>query len=255
MSVLKKYRLELECLEPGFVYGLGGTECHGLFFAMLANNAVATKIHDTDSNPFSLSPLRGSGQRSKGRFHLESGQRYFFTVAALNREMSEALIPMLEQVRPEHNLRLGSATCRWLKWTLLLESDYQKLKTRPGEAKHLTIRFSSPTSFRSQGQQLLFPEPQLVFNSLKERWNRCAPECLNLPELDTRLMVSRYQLETSFIKFSKYGQLGFTGSVEYTFAPYIEPDVKKTIIALAHYAAFAGIGYKTGMGMGEASLQ
>ena len=248
---MQKYRLKFECIKDGMVFGHGGGECHGLFFTLLRDTYpdYSQALHEAKSNPYSLGPLRGDGRRIKGIFHMNAGSEYSFTISSLSEEMGEAINNLQTVFHPAHQFRLGSTDCRWLGLEKIAEVHYEHLiESNPNRG--FAIVFISPTCFRSQGVSLLFPSPELVFANLLERWNEFSAVNLNVG-LNNILFVSRYNLKTNLVQFAKYRMTGFTGQVEYSFSKVASNDVRQSINALARFADFAGIGYKTGMGMGE----
>lgn len=250
MTELIQAKFEFLCRDNGHVYGIGGGELHGLLFAMLeqVSSRKAAAIHASIIKPFSLSPLLGSGKRQGGYFYLEGGKSYCFTVSGLEIEMSSLLTELAEQVRPEHQFRLGTATGQWTKYTIVKQTDYMDIMAAKPAAK-MSIIFRSPTAFRSQGLQKLLPQPSLVYWGLEERWNHFGPKNISFPNPDDKVMVSRYNLHTVHVKFPAYSQNGFVGEVEYRF-----PRTAFEASTLLRFAEYAGIGYKTSMGMGNIKI-
>jgi len=251
MIELMQVEFEFLCTDHGHVYGIGGGELHGLLFAMLeqVSPRQAAAIHASVIKPFSVSPLLGSGKRQGGFFYLEEGKHYSFTVSGLDTEMSTLLIELAKQVRPEHQFRLGTATGKWTKYNIVRQTDYFGIMAGKPAVK-MSVIFRSPTSFRSQGIQKLFPQPSLVFWGLEERWNHFCPKYISLPDPDDKIMVSRYKLRTIHVKFPTYRQTGFVGEVEYRFA-----QTAFEANTLLRFAEFTGIGYKTSMGMGNIKIE
>lgn len=247
---MKQYQLKFECIKDGTVFGTGGSECHGLIYALLGRTLpdYSQALHEANSNPYSLGPLCGEGRSIDGIYHLASGCEYSFTISSLTDEMGDAISGLRALIHPAHHFRLGSADCRWLTLEKITEAKYlELLKERPG--RQFSIVFVSPTCFRRQGISVLFPSPELVYANLLERWNAFAPVSLDVGASEM-LFVSRYNLKTSLVRFAKYKMTGFTGKVEYSFSNKAKEDSRQLIEALARFADFAGIGYKTGMGMG-----
>lgn len=120
----------------------------------------------------------------------------------------------------------------------------------------IALRFVSPTMFRHQGHDLLFPEPRLVFGSLVRSWNESQSPNLD-PTLVQALLetaaVSRFRLATTVVPFPRFPQRGFTGSCEYSLVPW-NTDVWRLARFLGEFASFAGVGYKASMGMGEVEI-
>ena len=117
----------------------------------------------------------------------------------------------------------------------------------------IDLVFDSPTSFRQDAKQLLFPLPENVFNSWLRRWNAFSP--VKLPQ-ETRdfaaqwAAVSRYRLETDRIAGEAGWELGFTGLCRYKVLSN-DPYWLRVLHTLAQFAFFCGTGRKTARGMGQ----
>ena len=66
-----------------------------------------------------------------------------------------------------------------------------------------------------------------------------------------KIRVTRFRLKTELVNFSKYKIIGFVGKVVYELPETIDKEIKNTINALADFAFYSGVGYKTTMGMGQ----
>lgn len=252
---LTRLKLSLQCIKDGYVSGIGGAEVHGLLFAMLEDidPNYAAAVHQTPIKPFSIGQLRGQGEVAKGMFYLQRDQAYTFHLNGLNEQCSAAFSCLMEHIRPQHQFRLGTASCRWLKWEVVDEKAYQDLLATP-VASRPRIRFISPTCFRSQGKSILFPEPNQLFGSLASRWNKFSPVPVKLEDFADHIMVSRYNLRTVYVLFNRYNQVGFTGQLGFSWQGRVSHEIKQLMSALMAFAGFSGIGYKTAMGMGEVTI-
>jgi len=115
------------------------------------------------------------------------------------------------------------------------------------------LAFDSPTAFRRQGVNLLFPLPDLVWGSLAEAWNASSPVPVNAELRDfarEHLAVSRFRLESRALSFPDNVQLGCTGHCWYTFLD-CDPYWMRQVHLLAAFAVYAGVGYRTTVGMGQ----
>jgi CRISPR-associated endoribonuclease Cas6 len=108
----------------------------------------------------------------------------------------------------------------------------------------------------------VFPEPQYVFESLAKQWELFAPAHLRMEAhsvtpralatwCEEQVIVTRYSLETSYLPSSKFGQAGFQGKVTYEVKGMPTAPEAQWLTPLARFALFAGVGYKTAMGMGQ----
>lgn len=247
---MKKYCFTMECLDSGTVFGHGGSECHGLLFHLMRDTHpdYSRAIHQAKHNPYSLGPLQGEGSLLRGAFRLQAGSEYSFTFSALTDEVESVIGSIQKLIHPAYKFRLGSADCRWVGIKEIAVTDHHQLLDVTPRGKFV-LSFVSPTTFRSQGINLLFPSPEYVFNNLRERWNAFSPVPIDIGSEDN-LFVAKYNLKTSLVHYAKYRMTGFVGNVEYNFTKTASASIRKDLLALARYSTFAGVGYKTGMGMG-----
>lgn len=137
-----------------------------------------------------------------------------------------------------------------------LSAPYLLAKLTP--PRRITFQFASPTSFKSGGMHIPLPLPELVFNSLLERWNAYAP-VLFPPE--TRryaaecLALSRYRLSSRSIPVKSLGmRVGGVGEATYISLNY-DRYWMSLISVLARFAMFSGVGAGASMGLGQCRLK
>ena len=134
-----------------------------------------------------------------------------------------------------------------------LADDYLLAGTSPH--RRAKIWFASPTTFRSGGHAVPVPLPDLVYGSLVETWNAFSPVAVS-DEVrrfaDECLAISRYQLSTRAVS-GKGGSvhIGFVGDCQYTALRH-DRYWQAVVQLLTDYAFYAGIGYRTTAGMGQA---
>jgi CRISPR-associated endoribonuclease Cas6 len=244
--------------------GLGGEALHGLFFEVLRgyNAAFAEHLHQEVDKPFSLSGVLTEHPKREGRLHIGAEGRVEFRVGLLTDEVIEhTLAAFGALVMNGAPLRLGNASARVEgiafqpgMHPLVGSSTYPMLMQKASPDSRVTLQFLSPTSFRSGGTQDLLPRPERVFGSLFEAWQAFAPVLLDptLAEVFPLIRVSAYELRTELIHFARYKVIGFKGHVTYTYPREVDALTRQALNALADFAFFAGVGYKTTMGMGQA---
>jgi len=123
--------------------------------------------------------------------------------------------------------------------------------------KRLKLRFASPTLFRSQGDNIPLPLPGLIFEGLAKRWNTFAPLKIH-PDVrrfaEESMAINHYDLRTRLIRFGARGERGtysgFVGQCSYAFL-----NRDRYWLGLIHllgaFAFYAGVGYRTAMGLGQ----
>jgi CRISPR-associated endoribonuclease Cas6 len=136
---------------------------------------------------------------------------------------------------------------------------WQALAATPARRK-LTLQFATPTAFSNGDKRFeLLPHPKRVWESLVRVWNRYAPAVLAVDKmpltsfLEESVLVSDHQLDTATLHYPKHTQKGFLGICTYEMDAG-DPRAGQ-VAALAGFARYAGVGYKTTMGMGQVRLE
>lgn len=121
------------------------------------------------------------------------------------------------------------------------------------ECRYIKFSFMTSTSFKSNGEYMIFPKQQLIFSSLLKRWNSFSlREKLEERQLADDLAAGTYVADYK-MQLNKF-------ALEGIFIPAFRGDYKlglknkimlnKICCLLAEYAEYAGIGIKTALGMG-----
>lgn len=244
------------------VKGLGGEVLHGLLFDVLRKTTpdIASKLHQLeDQKPFSLSPFLEGHELRQGYSHIASGRVVTFRLNLLTEELlTTAMRAFFASMAEGTIFNLSGkpvilCTINMCQTEVAPFTSFHKLLTEAHTETVLILEFLTPTSFKSDGIQMLFPEPGLVFSSLLRRWNFFSD--MKLPqeyiELLPSIKVSSYSLRTELIHFSKYKMIGFKGRVEYRLPEKSLQHFHQALNALTDFAFYAGVGAKTTMGMGQ----
>lgn len=251
--MLQKINYKLRCTAPGTVLGNAGSELHALLFNALhsANKDFAAKIHALELKPFTLGPLNGRSTREGGRFIIEKDYLYSFELASLETEMTEYL-PLIRTYLAGSDIRLGGARFILEEAKPLFKKPrpYFKLMTSDEVKEELGVVFKSPACFRRNGKLNLFPLPDLLLSGLARRWAHFSDAALPDYNTDT-IMVTKYGLKTSLVKFDRYNLVGFRGFCSYSFTKEARDIDRWSVSVLLNYGTIAGVGYKTTMGMGQ----
>jgi CRISPR-associated endoribonuclease Cas6 len=146
----------------------------------------------------------------------------------------------------------------WAAVTSYQELSAPYLLAQKPAPKHITLRFTSPTTFKSGGMHVPIPLPELTFGSLLERWNSFAP--IAFPPEARRyaaecLAIGRYDLSSRVVPTKGRGlRVGAVGEVRYTCLNY-DRYWMSLMTTLARFALFAGVGAGTGMGLGQCRME
>lgn len=123
----------------------------------------------------------------------------------------------------------------------------------PTKVHHVDMEFLTSASVKSQGQYAIFPEPQLVFVSLVNKWNlysggSAVEEDDLFMHLASQTDIAGYRLHMHPFSLEGRRIRAFRGSVRYGF--FKNEAAANLIATLAHFADYAGVGIKTALGMG-----
>ena len=136
-------------------------------------------------------------------------------------------------------------------------TDWQTLARLPAQ-RVITLQFASPTAFNLGDRAFgLFPKPSLIWESLRRAWNAYAPQHLKMDKHRLRTFLIEHvsvldcDIATAMWSFPQYVQKGFVGTCTYQIQEE-DDGIAANLTTLAAFARYAGIGYKTTMGMGQA---
>ena len=187
-------------------------------------------LHDSDKpKPLTCSGIlnaRGSRQGTR----IESGQPYYVRVTGLTEQISVLLQQSLLTQTPavweldHHCFRVAAAVCDAAEDNWSGVADYQALATESilvpdRTARTVTLRFATPTAFRSKEMQMPIPLPSLVFGSLVDRWNTFSPVALSAEMrrfAEECIAISKYRLQSRPV-VQKNGALRMGGVGEVTY--------------------------------------
>jgi CRISPR-associated endoribonuclease Cas6 len=256
-------RIEADLALPGH----GGEALHGLLFEVLRRHdaSFAERLHHEVDKPFSLSGVLTEHPKREGRLHIRADGRIEFRLGLLTDEIIEhALAAFGSLAMSGAPVRFGSASARvegiaFQPGThpLVCSTTYPALLRQASQESQVTLQFLSPTSFRAGDVQDILPKPERIFGSLFEAWQAFAavPFDPALAQVFALIRVSAYELRTELIHFAHYKVIGFKGRVTFTYPREVEAPTRQALNALADFAFFAGVGYKTTMGLGQTLRQ
>jgi CRISPR-associated endoribonuclease Cas6 len=247
-----------------------GTKSHASFLNLIGqfNPALSARLHDEPRyRPYTVSPLYG-GKILGERMALKRVQPCHLRVTLLDSGgIWSALQTYYQETRPIY-MELGDADFRLIR--MLIESgtgptkwagyaDWQMLATIAAQSI-ITMNFSTATAFSlGERQFCLFPEPSLVWGSLLRTWNRYAPVRMYMEKqtihesLGRHIAVTACKLHHAFLHFPTYVQKGFVGRCTYHLNA--DQQLAEHLTTLAAFAQYAGVGYKTTMGMGQVYVE
>ncbi|MBZ9622638.1 CRISPR-associated endoribonuclease Cas6 [Clostridium sp. FP2] len=222
---------------------------HGIFFKILKeyNEEISTQYHEQPSKQsFSISPIfceENSNNKCFSKYSLLK-----VNIALFTDEMHKGLF---EFIRKNKSVNYGEAE-------LLIEEVHFKIideeVLEQGRVKRGTMSFISPTAFRINPVNSPLPSPKRIFKSLNKSYSEIfSSELLNdeiIEQLEKYVVVEGLNINTEVAKYKKFDITGFKGKVNLNLK-FPDEEVQKNLEKLFALASYVGIGYKTGMGMGQ----
>ncbi|MBU3157835.1 CRISPR-associated endoribonuclease Cas6 [Clostridium estertheticum] len=222
---------------------------HGIFFKILKeyNEEISTQYHGQQSKQsFSISPIFSEQYSNIKYFTKQSLLKV--NIALFSDEMHKGL---LEYIKKNSSVNYGEAE-------LLIEEVHFKIideeVLEASRVKRGTMNFISPTAFRINPVNSPLPSPRRIFKSLSKSYSEIFKHEL-LPEevidqIEKYVVVEGLNINTEVAKYRKFDITGFKGMVTLN-VKFPDNEIQRNLEKLFALASYVGIGYKTGMGMGQ----
>lgn len=265
--MLTSLKLTLRSVRPEKLPPHLGRAARAVLLGLIADEDpdLAERLHaPNERRPYTCSRVWGAPTQD-GSLIIEPDNQVHLRYTGLTGDVS-AHLRRLSQDPPPHievegaRLRIDDATLdrdvdRWAGETTYEELADDYLLASKSPDRRTKIWFVSPTTFRSGGQTVPVPLPDLVYGSLVETWNAFSPVAVSEDArrfAEECLAISRYRLSTRAVS-GKGGSvhIGFVGECQYTTLRY-DRYWQGVIQLLTDYAFYSGVGYRTTAGMGQA---
>lgn len=248
--MLTRRVVTLVCVCPGSLRGAVNEALHGAFFRLVKDwdTAAAADLHATVSKPFTLGTATGVQMDD-----MAEGGEWAFDVSGLTDAANRAIEWAFSRGAI---LSLGKSTHRVVDVVVKESASFEEL-VEAGFAdswNKISLEAKSPTSFRRSGRQILLPDPGLVWSTLQRKWGEFSnvkPDPSLLKRWPVDVLVTQFSIRTAVETFDRYKIIGFVGRVDYGIHETASHYTRGWFRALALWANYAGLGYKTTMGMGR----
>jgi len=221
------------------------------------DSAVSAAVHDGTGQlkPFTA---RGLHPAPTGELmNLSPRQSYTLRVTTLHTDLTHLALNLFPRWRQGITLHDQLFAVEHIEVASTTYADL--LNQQPtSPSRRLAFAFFTPTVFKRTGDlSIPLPLPEYVFGSLIDRWARFAPNAPLHNDLRAWVMahisIDSHDIRTrrvSFERANKGVMVGFVGTVAY-YAGSSESPFLAQLHALADYAAYAGVGAKTTVGLGQ----
>lgn len=247
-----------------------GRLIHALLFDRIRKTSeeLSAAIHERENKPFSISFLQPDKDREpvdngwKTAWRILKGEALSFRVAAYDKQILSVLL----SVKPGEIWHAGS---------LSLRVDYVDASGEDAGVvdenqligdilsvpppREITFHFLSPVSFRSGEQEIIFPLPGHIFESLAVKWNAAglglSMDRAAVKSLAAHCPVTSWEGRSRRIYLDRErGINGFIGSCTIQTGGCREEDAQ-LLLLLAQFSNFSGVGRLTAQGLGQSRVR
>lgn len=264
-------------VRPDDRFPVPASDGYSVYASLLGvlDESASRRVHDSDLGSLHSSGLQGAFGGSDRPHHktVRPDETYELTLGIVDpndREIFQALVNAL--VLENERLELSHGTLS----VETVESEnrtHQELLDRASDLDdpEVTVDFRTATCIKDGGEvTTMFPHRVPVFRSLLGKWNRTAPEDLELDlsreeirrnvlekpnarTYDTHsVLVNRVENEDG--ENRNIFRQGFTGECGYAFKGANEA-VENAVVALALFGEFSGVGSAVARGCGSVEVE
>jgi CRISPR-associated endoribonuclease Cas6 len=287
------YSLVLHCLSPRNALtpeDLQGQKALALFLEELIqkqDTALATRLHaPRQSKPFTTAIVHPLGSHTATPKRASAAGPRPGSSSAPDHEvkirltlLDDALYPLISRFFLQHPggtplLRLGktpltvsavsTTPASGEPWAGMAGFDDLLSQASPDDHAW-SLRFATPTAFKSGEAELPLPIPRLCFQSWLNSWDAHSPRPFfddrarrrafleEVVEGNVSVTYGSLHLRTQDLYFDgrRMRDQGFVGTCRLSAKPaHVAPEARRLLAALVAYSFFSGTGRKTTMGMG-----
>jgi CRISPR-associated endoribonuclease Cas6 len=235
---------------------------------------LATRIHDEgELRPYTVSDLYDRVAYSSSFGHTKDWYRTLLRITSLEDNLAESLYRLFRRNMPRTvdiwwlNLKIDRISMSRSEHKDSGDASYYDLCTNMNQAisRNVWLNFVSPTTFRSEGTDLPFPSPSMVYRSCWRKWNAFSGIPINdgwLSVIDNCIQVTNMKNVNThdwvFAEGAKGKATGFIGQIENSLNETacenfgVSPaDALAVFHTLSSYLFYSGTGRKTSWGMGQ----
>lgn len=248
MSELKILELVVAAPEGIRFTQSAGTVLHGVLMEHIDHD-YADFLHSNQLNPY-----------SQYVYFDRKRQQLLWRITALNKQAAEEVLAPAFSLPEKVFLKQKNWALTIKGKNYISDTSYDdvaaKYFTQECDYNAVEYKFLTSCSFKSNGEYVIFPNQQLILQSLVKKWNHFAEsnkldEHGIADELAKNTYVAGYNLSMNPFALEGTRIPAFRGTYLLAFKKNLM--LKKIICMLSEFASFSGIGIKTSLGMGAAN--
>lgn len=204
-------------------------------------------LHNEGLNPFTSTLIN-------------NGDEWVWVVCALNKTAYERIILKLmdssfDRFEIVHNKTIIKITCKNLETKE--KTDLIKEFYNSSSKNYISIRFITPTAFKTGGKYIFYPDLELFFKSLMNKYSQCTEDESffdddTLESIMKNTSIIKYNLKSVLFSLEGVKIPGFIGiaKIKMTGAE----TMKRFVRMLLKFGEYSGVGIKCSLGMGRIEL-
>ena len=229
---------------------IDGSYFQGYLMSLL-NSSYAEQLHKNSLNPY-----------SQYIFYDKDRECCVWRISTLTKNTKEKIIlPVLNNDINSIYIEGNNTEYKVISKGITVETSYKEIADKyflNDVKRNINIKMLSLTTYKSEDRYQMFPDVKSLFVSLYNKWNRFN-DSISLKDEDVLLHLSehtsieRYDLRSCKINTENMKISGFMGEM----GLYVKGAVPlvNVVNILFDYAQYAGLGAKTGMGMGGVEIE
>lgn len=256
--------LELKALDSGEIKFYPGNNIHAFFLRAIRkfDEKISKKLHDQKrEKPFTVSSFLGTEVDEP--ISIRAGKSYYIRLTILESNVFDIFTKsLLEKGVLQDVVNIGSIRFsiervvfhnRFSNWAGKVSVEELFEKSLPSQK--VLIRFYTPTLFKTGDLHFRYPDPVKIFTGLLNKFNSYSKIELDnsISKKFSEIVVSKKRTMKKRVYFKNFYLEGFVGDVEFLL-PFNDGVLLKNINLLANFSFYAGVGYKTPMGLGQAKM-
>lgn len=222
-----------------------GSVLHGVIMECI-DPSYAQELHSYSIRPY-----------SQFIFFDHRTKQYIWRISAVTKDAVQNLVKVMYQVPDKLFLKQKQGYLYIVKREIVEATTYKVLMDRffssDIEYTGVQFTFTSPTSFKVDGQYTIYPEAFRLYRYWLKRWNTFSSgekmESDDLSQaIEKSLLVRHYSLHLQRFGLEQVWIPGFKGDFTIQFKGRL--IIRQVLSLLSYYGQFTGVGIKTALGMG-----
>jgi|GEM_PF-640713 len=244
--MISKFKISLKVESGSVQYNLG-YQLYGALMERLPPNMCELLHRD------GIAPL------SQCFVYDRRAEEYCWQICAFDGILAESIRNVLQQ---QSTIRIESEGIHFSIQDIATEriASARELMLQAKEAFEnaslIQVKFVTPTSFKQNGQYVLYPTVQMMVGNLVHKWNALNSDMVIEDEYAVNqimegLSIHSYKLQSANFTMKGIRVSGFVGEV--LLKPRLSEPLLEIAKLLFYFANYSGIGIKSTLGMGGAS--